>query len=282
MPARRAPDRRLRFPCRAVEAERDAWEPDCPVCPPRCSRFATGSAICGEHGACTNHQHQSERTEDEMSRRAMGRVVGVLIVVATFCVPAALRAEGYVNPWAGVNFGTNTNNLFDADTSGGRAAVRANAGAMGRGIFGAEASVGCASELLRIVGRLRIEQRHRCHWRRDPRHSARRHTRRRGAPVRDGRPRVDPDAGRRGHLLRPEVIRERFGWNVGVGSWAIFMTISASTGTWGCFRTIAARSSTTSNCRRAFSTTGGPVRPRQSLGRRSIERDRDGRIRDPP
>lgn len=53
-----------------------------------------------------------------------------VIVIA----PSIARAEGYINPWAGVNFGSNVDN--------GRTSVGVNAGALGAGIIGGEVSFG--------------------------------------------------------------------------------------------------------------------------------------------
>lgn len=57
-------------------------------------------------------------------------------VAAAICigVPAQARAEGYVSPWAAVQFGSNVDN--------GRAAFGVNAGGMGGGIIGGEADFG--------------------------------------------------------------------------------------------------------------------------------------------
>ena len=54
--------------------------------------------------------------------------------VALVCAPTTARADGWVNPWAGVNFGGDF-----SDSSGG---FGVNAGGMGAGVFGAEASFG--------------------------------------------------------------------------------------------------------------------------------------------
>lgn len=54
--------------------------------------------------------------------------------VALVLAPAAARAEGYVNPWAGVNFGSQVEN--------GRGGFGVTAGAMGAGIVGVEATFG--------------------------------------------------------------------------------------------------------------------------------------------
>jgi hypothetical protein len=48
--------------------------------------------------------------------------------------PSVARADGYVNPWAGVNFGSDIDN--------GRGSFGANAGYMGAGIIGGEVSFG--------------------------------------------------------------------------------------------------------------------------------------------
>jgi opacity protein-like surface antigen len=53
---------------------------------------------------------------------------------AVICAPAPARADGYVSPWAAVQFGSNVNN--------GRAGVGVTAGAMGAGVVGAEADFG--------------------------------------------------------------------------------------------------------------------------------------------
>ena len=65
------------------------------------------------------------------------RLVKLLLLSATVALvlaPAAARAEGYVNPWAGVNFGSQVEN--------GRGGFGVTAGAMGAGIVGAEATFG--------------------------------------------------------------------------------------------------------------------------------------------
>lgn len=49
-------------------------------------------------------------------------------------LPANARAEGYVNPWAGINFGNDLND--------GRAGFGVSAGAMGAGIIGGEFTFG--------------------------------------------------------------------------------------------------------------------------------------------
>jgi opacity protein-like surface antigen len=59
-----------------------------------------------------------------------------LIVTAALALvaPTQARAEGYVSPWAGVNFGSSVDN--------GRASFGVNAGGMGAGIIGGEVDFG--------------------------------------------------------------------------------------------------------------------------------------------
>jgi len=67
----------------------------------------------------------------------MRRVLRMLVITATLAAmfaPAYARAEGYVNPWAGVQFGS--------DVQNGRGGFGVNAGGMGAGIIGGEASFG--------------------------------------------------------------------------------------------------------------------------------------------
>jgi opacity protein-like surface antigen len=71
----------------------------------------------------------------------MRRVLKALVLTAAVvCVgaPAQARAEGFVSPWAGVN--------FSGGSSGqeGKQAYGVNAGFMGKGIIGAEFSFGYA------------------------------------------------------------------------------------------------------------------------------------------
>ena len=70
-------------------------------------------------------------------RRVMkaGIVVAVLVIL---WAPATARAEGYVNPWAGVLFG---NDQAEGDWTWG-----VNGGYMGAGIIGGEASFGFAPD----------------------------------------------------------------------------------------------------------------------------------------
>lgn len=58
----------------------------------------------------------------------------MLIAAIGIVLPAQARAEGYVTPWVGANWGS--------DLTNGRAAFGVTAGGMGGGIFGAEANFG--------------------------------------------------------------------------------------------------------------------------------------------
>src|SRR3981189_53789 len=61
--------------------------------------------------------------------------------VAVLCAPAPARADGFVSPWAAVQFGgkiTNAGRSID----NGRAAVGVTAGGMGAGIIGGEVDFG--------------------------------------------------------------------------------------------------------------------------------------------
>jgi hypothetical protein len=67
----------------------------------------------------------------------MRSVIKLLIITATValvCAPTYARAEGYVSPWAGVQFGSDVRN--------GRGGFGVNAGGMGAGIIGGELSFG--------------------------------------------------------------------------------------------------------------------------------------------
>ena len=54
--------------------------------------------------------------------------------MALVCAPSVARADGFVNPWAGVNFGS--------EFANGRAGFGVNAGGMGAGAFGGEVAFG--------------------------------------------------------------------------------------------------------------------------------------------
>ncbi len=67
----------------------------------------------------------------------MRRVLKLLIVFATVALvwaPLNARADGYLSPWAGVQFGSSASN--------GRAGFGVNAGGMGAGIVGGELDFG--------------------------------------------------------------------------------------------------------------------------------------------
>jgi hypothetical protein len=69
----------------------------------------------------------------------MRRVMSALILtaaVAAVAAPTQARAEGYVSPWAGVNFGNGDR------VDNGRASFGVNAGGMGAGIIGGEVGFG--------------------------------------------------------------------------------------------------------------------------------------------
>ena len=68
--------------------------------------------------------------------RSAGRIAAVAAVLVTLWSPAQARAEGYINPWAGVLFG---NDQAEGDWTWGL-----NGGYMGAGIIGGEASFGFA------------------------------------------------------------------------------------------------------------------------------------------
>jgi opacity protein-like surface antigen len=67
--------------------------------------------------------------------RGFIKAIVLSATVALVSAPSVARADGWVNPWAGVNFGSR----FSSDTSGG---FGVNAGGMGAGIIGGEASFG--------------------------------------------------------------------------------------------------------------------------------------------
>ena len=67
--------------------------------------------------------------------RGFIKAIVLSATVALVSAPSLAHADGWVNPWAGVNFGSR----FSSDTSGG---FGVNAGGMGAGIIGGEASFG--------------------------------------------------------------------------------------------------------------------------------------------
>src|SRR5262245_21377763 len=66
-------------------------------------------------------------------RRAL-KVFILTAAVALICAPIQARAEGFVTPWVGANWGSGISN--------GRAAFGVNAGGMGAGIIGGELAFG--------------------------------------------------------------------------------------------------------------------------------------------
>ena len=69
----------------------------------------------------------------------MRRLINATVITAfvmLVCTPTSARADGYVNPWAGVNFGDGN------DVSNGRGAFGVSAGVMGAGIAGGEVNFG--------------------------------------------------------------------------------------------------------------------------------------------
>ena len=66
--------------------------------------------------------------------RLVARTVTLGALLAMLAIPATARAEGYVNPYIGTNFGNNSGN--------GRAAFGVSGGYMGAGAVGAEVDAG--------------------------------------------------------------------------------------------------------------------------------------------
>jgi hypothetical protein len=73
--------------------------------------------------------------------RSVLKAVIVSATVAAIWTPAAARAEGYVSPWAAVQFGGKLTDVRD-DVDRGRAAFGVTAGGMGAGIIGGEVDLG--------------------------------------------------------------------------------------------------------------------------------------------
>src|SRR5262245_49438487 len=66
--------------------------------------------------------------------RGFIKAVVLSATVALVCAPTIARADGWVNPWAGVNFGSDFDN--------GRGGFGVSAGGMGAGIVGGEVNFG--------------------------------------------------------------------------------------------------------------------------------------------
>jgi hypothetical protein len=64
----------------------------------------------------------------------------VTLTATIIGVPATARADGFVSPWAGVQFGGKLENIGDIDR--GRGAFGVTAGAMGGGVIGGEFDFG--------------------------------------------------------------------------------------------------------------------------------------------
>jgi len=73
-------------------------------------------------------------------RRAFKFIVASA-AVAAICAPAAARADGFVSPWAAVQFWGRIDNVRE-DVDRGRAAFGVTAGGMGAGIIGGEIDFG--------------------------------------------------------------------------------------------------------------------------------------------
>ena len=73
--------------------------------------------------------------------RSVLRVFVVVAALAAIAAPAPVRAEGYVSPWAAVQFGGKIDNVR-ADVDRGRAGFGVTAGGMGAGIIGGEFDFG--------------------------------------------------------------------------------------------------------------------------------------------
>lgn len=69
-----------------------------------------------------------------MRRALKGFIVTTAAAAALIAAPTQARAEGYVTPWVGSNWGS--------DISNGRAAFGVNAGGMGAGVIGGEVDFG--------------------------------------------------------------------------------------------------------------------------------------------
>jgi|KBSMisStandDraft_5_1062788.scaffolds.fasta_scaffold65600_2 opacity protein-like surface antigen len=73
-------------------------------------------------------------------RRAFKFIVASA-AVAAICAPAPAHADGFVSPWAAVQFGGRIDNVRE-DVDRGRAAFGVTAGGMGAGIIGGEIDFG--------------------------------------------------------------------------------------------------------------------------------------------
>jgi opacity protein-like surface antigen len=73
--------------------------------------------------------------------RTVFKAIVVSASVAAIWAPAPVRAEGYVSPWAAVQFGGKIDTVRE-DVNRGRAAFGVSAGGMGAGIIGGEFDFG--------------------------------------------------------------------------------------------------------------------------------------------
>jgi opacity protein-like surface antigen len=73
--------------------------------------------------------------------RSVSKLLVASAVMATLSAPTAARAEGYVSPWAAVQFGGKLTDVRE-DVDRGRAAFGVTAGGMGAGIIGGEIDFG--------------------------------------------------------------------------------------------------------------------------------------------
>jgi opacity protein-like surface antigen len=82
---------------------------------------------------------------------AMRRAIKALVLtaaVAFVCAPAQARADGYVSPWAGVNFGYNNDLLRTCSGDcGASKSWGVSAGWMGAGIIGGEVEFGWSPDV---------------------------------------------------------------------------------------------------------------------------------------
>src|SRR5258708_6912556 len=74
------------------------------------------------------------RTKGVVEMRGAIKALLLSAAVAVVLAPAQARADGYVSPWAGVNFGSDIDN--------GRSAFGVGAGYMGAGVIGGELDFG--------------------------------------------------------------------------------------------------------------------------------------------
>jgi Outer membrane protein beta-barrel domain len=81
------------------------------------------------------------KPEEWMQMRSGWKVFIAAAAVAVLGAPAPARADGFVSPWAAVQFGGKITNA-SGNIDNGRAAVGVTAGGMGAGIIGGEVDFG--------------------------------------------------------------------------------------------------------------------------------------------